>query len=102
MYRVRDCVMFLALAASTTACDDAEPDAASPARVSCMDVRARIAELRTADLTVDREQHRRALADGLGDRFLQECERLDEDTRRCVLGAPDHAAADVCLAAAAD
>lgn len=102
MYRVLDCVMLIALAASTVACDGAEPDASAPERASCVDVRARVAELRTAELTIDREQHRRALADGLGDRFLQECERLDDDTRRCVLGAADHVAADACLAAAAD
>jgi hypothetical protein len=76
-----------ALLALVAACGG---EAASPLTAdlsSCGKLRDHVVELRLGEEPSDREQHRAALRDALGESFLDRCESMSRDQVECALAS---------------
>ena len=85
---------FALIVIALTACAADEPTTEQ----RCAQVRDRLIDLRLANATgVDIKAHRAAMAEALGDDFIQNCKtRLTIAQQQCVLRARDSAAATDC------
>lgn len=86
--------MVLFLAAACSSSSEIEVD-----RKHCVQLRDRMVELRLAGVgsAVDVKAHRVAMRDALGERFLENCERLSVAELQCSLRASDLTAATTCV-----
>jgi hypothetical protein len=80
-------------------CAGSESGTPEPRR--CLELREHLVELQVDDIHfasgIDREAHRRALKQALGDHFVEQCtSRLTEGQVSCALGAADQAVAAAC------
>jgi hypothetical protein len=68
-------VCWVWIALLLVACDEpaSESETKDDLRQRCVERRAQLVEERLDGVTVDREQHRRALTDALGERFIDAC-----------------------------
>ena len=92
------------LITALAACDVSESELShegteAQRRLRCTELREHLAEVRVAEVTVDREKHRRAISRALGDGFVETCRGFGEASIECGLAAADHATAAECLAA---
>lgn len=90
------CCVFIMFAMSCAGSGSAPPEAKR-----CAELREHLVELQVADIHIasgiDREAHRRALGQALGDQFVGQCiDRLSEAQVDCSLAAADKAAAADC------
>jgi len=87
---------------SGAACSESEPPAerGDGRRERCIQLRDRTVDFRLESVEVDREQHRAALRNALGERYVKQCEETHSDAQlECALRAPDKQAVEQCLAA---
>jgi hypothetical protein len=101
--RARGTILIVALVATLSACDESESELSSQdsearRRNRCSQLREHLVDTRLSNVTVDRDQHRRALTNALGDQFIDECLGYSEAAVECGVAAQDSEAVADCLA----
>jgi hypothetical protein len=92
------------IATFIVACDESQDvpaiDEDETLRRRCSELREHVVDLRVASATVDREQHRNALRNALGDRFVADCVgSYTVAAVECGLAAHDNDEIATCLGA---
>lgn len=93
------CVLVLSFTALSTGCADDEGTSAARAPARCEQLREHLADMRVASVTVDQEQHRRAIARSL-DPLIASCASFTDEAIDCALDAASSDDAARCLATA--